>query len=102
MRWRLIVGGIVSDDYEGTTLDSIVLMAASGIGVAILPELFTRRQAVFRDEVTVRPLQIANANRDIALLARGQDTLGAGHDMLISALHGAAQTLGLALRGIER
>ena len=95
-------GGIVSDDYEGTTLDSIVLMAASGIGVAILPELFTRRQAVFRDEVTVRPLQIANANRDIALLARCQDTLGAGHDMLISALHGAAQTLGLALRGIER
>ena len=29
-------GGIVSDDYEGTSLDSIVLMAATGAGIGIL------------------------------------------------------------------
>ena len=36
-------GGVVSDEYEGTTLDSIVLMAASGVGVAVLPDLYARR-----------------------------------------------------------
>lgn len=89
-------GGVVSDDYEGTTLDSILLMAASGVGVAILPELFTRRQAVHRDEVVIRPLSIANANRDIALLARSTDTETKGQELLTDILRRVAKGLGLA------
>ena len=61
-------GGIVSDDYEGTSLDSIVLMAATGAGIGILPDLFARRQAVHRSEVHVMPLRMQDANRTISLL----------------------------------
>lgn len=88
-------GGVVSDDYEGTTLDSILLMAASGTGVAILPELFARRQAVHRDEVVVRRLDVANANRDLALLVRREDSADSGHDLLTTALRRVARKYGL-------
>ncbi|MGO4917761.1 hydrogen peroxide-inducible genes activator [Pseudogemmobacter sp. W21_MBD1_M6] len=90
-------GGIVSDEYEGTSLDSILLMAASGTGVAILPELFAKRQAAFRTEVAIRPLGLENANRDIALLARNTETAASGHDMLIEELRFAANHLGLSV-----
>lgn len=89
-------GGVVSDEYEGTTLDSILLMAASGTGVAILPELFARRQAIYRDEVVVRPLNVPNANRDLALLARAEDPQGAGHDLLTATLRRVARGYGLS------
>ncbi|MBE1285694.1 MAG: LysR family transcriptional regulator [Rhodobacteraceae bacterium] len=89
-------GGVISDEYEGTTLDSILLMAATGVGVAILPELFARRQAIHRDEVVTRPLNLDNANRDIALLARSSDTLTPGHELIIDTLRRVAAELGLA------
>ena len=88
-------GGVVSDDYEGTSLDSILLMAATGAGVAVIPELFARRQAVYREEVAVRPLDMAEAHRDIALLT----PIGTGP---LAALELALRevTLGFGLRGI--
>lgn len=92
-------GGVVSDDYEGTSLDSILLMAATGTGVAVLPELFARRQAIYRDEVTIRPLSVANADRDIALLARRGDHSADGLDLLTDTLRRVAQ--GLDLRVLD-
>jgi LysR family hydrogen peroxide-inducible transcriptional activator len=88
-------GGTVTDDYEGTSLDSILLMAATGSGVAILPELFARRQAIYREEVVVKPLNLPNANRDIALLFRHEDRTGTGQVLLTEALRDAAIKLGL-------
>jgi LysR family hydrogen peroxide-inducible transcriptional activator len=32
------------DDYEGTSLDSLCQMCASGLGLAILPELYLRSE----------------------------------------------------------
>ncbi|GGM04891.1 LysR family transcriptional regulator [Pseudooceanicola nanhaiensis] len=61
-------GAMVSDDYEGTSLDSIVLMAATGAGIGILPDLFARRQGVHRSEVRVMPLEMPDADRRISLL----------------------------------
>ncbi|CAD0184293.1 Morphology and auto-aggregation control protein [Ruegeria sp. THAF57] len=90
-------GGVVSDEYEGTTLDSIVLMAASGVGVAVLPDLYARRQGIYRDEVRLRPLAIPNANRDIALLARrGEDDLP-GRNILTQSLRAVARDMGLTV-----
>ncbi|WP_171122967.1 MULTISPECIES: hydrogen peroxide-inducible genes activator [unclassified Ruegeria] len=90
-------GGVVSDEYEGTTLDSIVLMAASGVGVAVLPDLYARRQGIYRDEVRLRPLAIPNANRDIALLARrGEDDLP-GRNILTKSLRAVARDMGLTV-----
>jgi len=91
-------GGIVSDDYEGTSLDSILLMAATGSGIAVIPELFARRQAIHRDEVVVRPLKMADANRDIALLFPAHQQSGEGHTQFIEALKQTALSLGLHVR----
>ncbi len=90
-------GGLVSDEYAGTSLDSILLMAASGLGIAILPDLFARRQAVSRSEVVVRPLAMPQANRDIALLARSGSTETAGLALLLDAMRPEVARLGLAL-----
>ncbi|NOD85778.1 hydrogen peroxide-inducible genes activator [Ruegeria sp. HKCCD6119] len=90
-------GGVVSDEYEGTTLDSIVLMAASGVGVAVLPDLYARRQGIYRDEVRLRPLSIANANRDIALLVRSSETPPPGQNVLTDSLRTSARSMGLSV-----
>jgi LysR family hydrogen peroxide-inducible transcriptional activator len=90
-------GGIVSDDYEGTSLDSILLMAATGAGVAVLPDLFTRRQAVHRKEVVVKPLAMPDANRGISLLFSRDLPADESHENLVCAIRVAARSLGLAV-----
>lgn len=88
-------GGIVSNDYEGTSLDSILLMAATGAGVAVIPDLFARRQAVHREEVVLRPLRMPDAHRTIALLFPDTNQPTASHGFLTDALRLAANSLGL-------
>lgn len=61
-------GAMVSDDYEGTSLDSIILMAATGAGIGILPDLFARRQRAHRSEVRIMPLDMPDADRTISLI----------------------------------
>lgn len=90
-----ISGGIVSNDYEGTSLDSIMLMAATGTGIAILPELFALRQAIFRKEVTVLPLQIPDADRAISLLFPSSQRHHNSQESLASILKIAAKELGM-------
>jgi LysR family hydrogen peroxide-inducible transcriptional activator len=90
-------GGIVSDDYEGTSLDSILLMAATGAGVAVIPDLFARRQAIHRPEVAVKPLAMADAHRGISLMFPAEQALDSSHDRLIATLRQTAQALDLAV-----
>ncbi|WP_170479508.1 hydrogen peroxide-inducible genes activator [Ruegeria arenilitoris] len=92
-------GGVVSDEYEGTTLDSIVLMAASGIGVAVLPDLYARRQGIYRDEVRLRPLKVTNANRDIAMLTRSTESPLPGQRVLTQSLRSVARGMGMSILG---
>ncbi|BBK31246.1 LysR family hydrogen peroxide-inducible transcriptional activator [Stella humosa] len=47
------LGMVLLRDYEGTSLDSVHQMAASGIGLAILPELYVRSDVGGRTGVTV-------------------------------------------------
>lgn len=93
-------GGNVSDDYEGTSLDSIVLMAATGAGVAVLPDLFARRQAVHREEVAVRPLVMQDANRGISLLFSADQPVDESQDRLVSVIRDAAKSLNLAVSAL--
>ncbi|MQQ06851.1 LysR family transcriptional regulator [Epibacterium sp. SM1979] len=86
-------GGVVSDEYEGTSMDSLLLMAASGAGVAILPDLFARMHAMHRSEVTLRPLQAENADRDIALLARREGGEINGLSLVTETLRKAAAAI---------
>jgi LysR family hydrogen peroxide-inducible transcriptional activator len=90
-------GGIVSDDYEGTSLDSILLMAATGAGIAVLPDLFARRQAIHRAEVVVRPLDMPDANRGISLLFSRDQPFDDSRDRLVATVREAARALDLAV-----
>lgn len=92
-------GGIVSNDYEGTSLDSILLMAATGAGIAVLPELFARRQAIHRSEVTVRPLRIPDADRAISLLFPSAQRPDKSQEILASSLKAAARGLNMQVFG---
>lgn len=87
-------GAIVSDDYEGTSLDSIVLMAATGAGIGILPDLFARRQGIHRTEVRVMPLITPDSHRTISLLTPSDRTEKFA-DTLAHILRGAAKALDL-------
>ena len=90
-------GGIVSDDYEGTSLDSVLLMAATGAGVAVLPDLFARRQAVHREEVVVRPLGMPDAHRGISLLFPADQPSDPSHQRLSDVMRQAAMSFGLTV-----
>ncbi|MFW2589831.1 LysR substrate-binding domain-containing protein [Sagittula sp. SSi028] len=87
-------GAIVSDDYEGTSLDSVVLMAATGAGIGILPDLFARRQGVHRSEVHVAPLVLDDASRVISLLVPAGRTERAA-PLLADTLRQSARALDL-------
>ncbi|MDP5217162.1 hydrogen peroxide-inducible genes activator [Ruegeria sp. 2205SS24-7] len=89
-------GGIVSDEYEGTSLDSIRLMAASGAGIAIMPELYAMQHKDRKTEVAIRPLAIAAANRNISLLQRASDSDPTGLDLISGALLSEVKSLGLS------
>jgi LysR family hydrogen peroxide-inducible transcriptional activator len=90
-------GGMVSDDYEGTSLDSLRLMAASGAGVAILPELYARRHAGRSDEVAILPLAMAQANRSIALIQPVGTVQPSGTDLVLGGLRSQIARMGLQL-----
>lgn len=90
-------GGVVSDEYEGTSLDSLRLMAASGAGVAILPELYARQHLGRNTDVVIRPLGMDQANRKIALIqVSGPDRM-AGTTPVLDALRAEVLRLGLAV-----
>jgi LysR family hydrogen peroxide-inducible transcriptional activator len=71
-------------------------MAASGIGVAILPDLYARQQAVHRDGVAIKPIAMGAANRDIALLARSGEEFSSAHAFLEKSLLKVARHYKLA------
>jgi len=73
-----------------------MLMAASGAGVAILPEVYVRRQGEAGHETVLRPLVAAQASRDIALLQLGGGEEMAGTDLIAGALRQGAEALGIA------
>ncbi|GAA6208360.1 hydrogen peroxide-inducible genes activator [Cognatishimia sp. WU-CL00825] len=58
----------VSDEYEGTSLDAIRLMAATGAGIALLPEIYARTEARRGTDVALRYLAEPEATRKIALM----------------------------------
>lgn len=61
-------GGRVSDEYEGTSLDAIRLMAATGAGIAILPSIYASTEARRGTDVRLYALDDPSASRDIALV----------------------------------
>jgi LysR family hydrogen peroxide-inducible transcriptional activator len=57
-------------DYEGTSLDGVYQMAASGLALAVLPEIYLRSNAGAVGGVTVLKFQTDRMRRQIAALWR--------------------------------
>ena len=70
-------GARMSQDYEGTSLDAIRLMAASGAGLAILPGIYAATEARRGTDLTLRRLEDPGLVRKIALIrSAAQDETG--------------------------
>ena len=86
-------GGRVSDEYEGTSLDAIRLMAATGAGVAILPQIYAVTEARRGTDVLLQYLDEADATRKIALIQPLLPEPRPGSDALAGVLLNVAKHL---------
>lgn len=89
-------------DYEGTSLDSLCQMCASGLGLAILPELYLRSDVGGKNVVT--PLQIGDwsSTRSVTALWRKKAVFGKNYRKIALVIKREAEHLlehnGLPLR----
>ncbi len=91
-------GGRVSDEYEGTSLDAIRLMAATGAGIAILPSIYAATEAQRGTDVSLHALSDPAARRDIALIQPQRPDIRPGSDILVDVLKTEAERiLGLGI-----
>ncbi len=86
-------GGRVSDEYEGTSLDAIRLMAASGAGIAILPSIYAATEARRGTDVSLRALDDPTACRDISLIQPLLPEPRPGSDLLAEILRSEAKRI---------
>ena len=92
-------GGRVSDEYEGTSLDAIRLMAATGAGIAILPSIYAVTEGRRGTDVRLMPLKDTTANREVALIQPQLPEPRPGGDILAEILRSEARHL-LAARAL--
>jgi len=80
-------------DYEGTSLDSLCQMCASGLGLAILPQLYLRSEVGGKN--VVAPLKIADwsGSRSVAALWRKQSVYDENYRMIAQVIHREAALL---------
>ena len=64
------LGATLLEDYEGTSLDSLRQMCGSGLGFALLPELYLRSEAGGENMVTRLTISDWSASRSIAVAWR--------------------------------
>ncbi|GAB5437390.1 LysR substrate-binding domain-containing protein [Falsiruegeria mediterranea] len=86
-------GGRVSDEYEGTSLDAIRLMAATGAGLAILPSIYAATELRRGTDVHLIALDEADAMRDLALVQPQLPDPRPGSDVLAEILQSEANRL---------
>jgi LysR family transcriptional regulator, hydrogen peroxide-inducible genes activator len=86
-------GGRVSDEYEGTSLDAIRLMAASGAGIAILPHIYAATEARRGTDVSLLSIDEPDAKRNIALIQPHLREPRLGSDVLADILLSEAQQI---------
>ncbi|GGJ38726.1 MULTISPECIES: hydrogen peroxide-inducible genes activator [Alphaproteobacteria] len=89
-------------DYEGTSLDSIHQMSASGIGLAILPELYIRSDVAGRTGVAVLQPEGWHFTRSIAAAWRSGAAYGDAYRMIAERIGTEASALTGANGGLFR
>ncbi|AXU20987.1 DNA-binding transcriptional regulator OxyR (plasmid) [Novosphingobium sp. THN1] len=80
-------------DYEGTSLDSLCQMCASGLGLAVLPELYLRSEVGGRNVVTPLAIKDWAAKRSIAAVWRAGSVYTESFHEIALAIQREAQLL---------
>jgi LysR family hydrogen peroxide-inducible transcriptional activator len=80
----------LSSEYEGTSLDAIRLMATTGVGLAVLPGIYTMREARRDPDLMVRRIDHPLARRELSLLFRASSPLADSFAVIASALRETA------------
>ena len=79
-------GGRVSDEYEGTSLDALRLMAAAGTGLAILPNIYAATEASRGLDVHIARIDDSLAERTVSLLQLAAKGSNPECEILVQAL----------------
>ena len=79
-------GAALSLDYEGTSLDTLRQMVATGLGLSVLPALYVRSEVAREALVTARPLSDPAPGRDIGMVWRNRAAQGAAFAELAGAI----------------
>lgn len=82
-------GAVLARDYEGTTLDTVRQMVATGMGIALLPALYVRSEVLRERLVVARPLLHAAPRRAIRMVWREGDPQKARFDGLTRVIRSA-------------
>ena len=84
------VGARVLGDYEGTSLDSLRQMVGSGVGLAILPELYIRSEAGGTNMVRRLKIEGMEEYRSIAAIWRRGAAFGSAFAMVAELVRAQA------------
>ena len=63
-------GAILSDDFEGTSLDTLRQMVGMGMGISLMPSLYVRSEVRARDAVVAIPFRNRAPSRTIGMVWR--------------------------------
>jgi LysR family hydrogen peroxide-inducible transcriptional activator len=94
-------GAVLSLDYEGTSLDTLRQMVATGLGLSILPALYVRSEVGRAALVTARPLPEPQPGRDIGLVWRRTTARGDAFETLAVAIREALRAAAPEVTVIE-
>ncbi len=86
-------GMVLSPDYEGTSLDSLHQMVASGLGLTVLPRLYLRSDVGGSVGLTILDVASWNAHRSIAMAWRRASSMQAAFHVIANHLQRAARAM---------
>lgn len=87
----LRAGARLARNFEGTSLDTLRQMVATGMGVALLPALYIRSEVLREKLVVSRPLEGPAPSRDIVMLWRRRQEGEARLTALAGVMRGAVR-----------
>lgn len=73
-------------DYEGTSLDSVCQMCASGLGIAILPELYLRSEVGGKNVIIPLAVTDWSVTRSIGALWRRGSVYGESYTKIAEVI----------------
>jgi len=86
-------GMVLSPDYEGTSLDSLHMMAASGLGLTVLPKLYLQSDVGGLAGLAIVDVQGWKAHRSVALVWRRGTSMEAAFRVIADEVQRTARRM---------